>query len=362
VSVTAAEVDVARLRDWIHEHVRSLAVHSGTPITVDRVGGGYSNLTFRVSIGHAASAQQLILRRPPVGVRANRGAHDMRREYRVLAAVHGSTVPVPEPIALCEDESVLGGMFFLMSLVPGVAVRRLEDAPVLRDPAVMRRMSETCVDALAALHALPVEALPMYDASRVADYGQRQVANWHERWLAACTSDVDSTDAAFVFGWLTAERPEPIPPSLLHNDWKFDNLLVDPANPATICGVLDWEMATIGDPRFDLATTLGYWVQANDPPPLQALALGVTTAPGCLTRAEVVARYAAARGVAVAKPVYWWAFGLAKVAVIVLQLYSRYVAGGTTDARFAGLGAMAALLMHTARSAIEQKSLEPRAP
>jgi aminoglycoside phosphotransferase (APT) family kinase protein len=358
VTVASAEVDVHRLRDWMISQVPALGVSSETAVSVVRVGGGYSNLTFRIAIGTGSAQQMMILRRPPVGVRADRGAHDMRREFRVLTAVHGSSVPVPEPIALCEDESVIGGMFFLMSLVPGVAVRRLDDAPALRDPMVMRRMSEACVDALAALHAVPVEALPMYDAARVADYGARQVANWHTRWTAARPSDVPGADATAVFAWLREQLPDALPPALLHNDWKFDNLLVAPDDPSQIRGVLDWEMATIGDPRFDLATTLGYWVQADDPPMLQALALGVTNAPGCLTRAEVVTRYAGARGIAIAEPVYWWVFGLAKVAVIVLQLYARYVAGGTQDQRFAGLGGMAVLLMRTARTAIERNSLD----
>ena len=322
-----------------------------------QLGGGYSNLTFRLTIGEGVAAHDIVLRRPPIGVRADRGAHDMRREYRVLCAVSGSPVPVPRPIALCEDESVIGGMFFLMSLLPGVAVRTLDDAPALRDPAVMRRMSEACVDSLAALHALPVDGMPMFDAMRVQGYGARQVASWGKRWSDVRPADVSDADATFVFAWLIEHLPAPVLPAVLHNDWKFDNLLVDAVDPARITGVLDWEMATIGDPRFDLATSLGYWVQADDSPMLQALALGVTTAPGCLTRAEVVDRYARTRGIDIADPVYWWAFGLAKVAVIVLQLYARYAAGQTQDARFAMLGRMAALMMRTGRTAIERNSL-----
>jgi aminoglycoside phosphotransferase (APT) family kinase protein len=321
------------------------------------VGGGYSNLTFDIALGDGAQQRHVILRRAPVGVKAERGAHDMRREYRVLTAVHGSTVPVPRPIALCEDESVIGGMFFLMELVPGVAVRRLDDAPALRDPAVMRAMSASCIDALALLHALPVEGMPIYDAARVEGYGARQVQNWQSRWTAVRPPDVPDGDAAVVFAWLTDHLPAPLPPVLLHNDWKFDNLLLDRDDPATIRGVLDWEMATIGDPRFDLATALGYWVQADDADMLQALALGVTNAPGCLTRDEVVARYASQRGLTIDEPVYWYAFGLSKVAVIVVQLYARYAAGQTTDARYAFLGGMAALLMQTARTAIQRGSL-----
>ena len=360
MTATREEVDPAALRRWLIAQVPSLEVHEDTPLLATKVGGGYSNLTFDIALGSGADTHHVILRRAPVGVRADRGAHDMRREFRVLSAVHGSAVPVPTPIVVCEDESVIGGMFFLMSRVAGVAVRTLDDAPLLRDPAVMLRMSEACVDALAQLHAVPVEATPLFDAARVDGYGARQVQNWCARWLAALTPDVGDADAATVFAWLAAHLPEPLPPVLLHNDWKFDNLLVDVDDPASIRAVLDWEMATVGDPRFDLATSLGYWVQADDPPMLQALALGVTNAPGCLTRSEVVARYAAQRGAPVEHPVYWYVFGLAKVAVIVLQLYARYVAGQTTDRRFGALGGMAALLMRTARAAIDTNSLDPQ--
>ncbi len=352
-----AEVDLERLRGWLQADVPGFDMAPDTPLAAKRVGGGYSNLTFAITIGNGEAARRVILRRPPVGVRADRGAHDMRREFRVLSAVHGSPVPVPTPIALCEDESVLGGMFFLMSLVPGVAVRTLDDAPVLKDPAVMRRMSEACIDGLAALHALPATEMPFFDATKLDGFGARQVSNWAARWSAARPPDVADGDAAVVFAWLAERLPAPIAPSLLHNDWKFDNLLVDAADPGVIRGVLDWEMATIGDPRFDLATSLGYWVQADDAPMLQAIALGVTTAPGCLTRDEVVARYAQARVIEVDDPVYWWVFGLAKVSVIVLQLYARYAAGTSQDARFMFLGGMAELLMQTARTAIRRNSL-----
>ena len=338
-------------------NVPSLHVATDMAIDATRMGGGYSNLTFDITIASGTRARHVILRRPPVGVRAERGAHDMRREFRVLSLVHGSAVAVPQPLALCEDESVIGGQFFLMSKVDGVAVRNLDDAPALRDPAVMRRMSEASIDLLAQLHALPIASTPLYDAERVSGYGARQVLNWHARWAAARVADVPDDDAARVFAWLAEHLPDALPPALLHNDWKFDNLLVDAADPSVIHGVLDWEMATVGDPRFDLATALGYWVQADDPPMLQQLALGVTNAPGCMTRREVVERYAAARGVAIEEPVYWWVFGLAKVAVIVVQLYARYVAGKTSDKRFAMLGKMAGLLMHTARTALERNTL-----
>jgi aminoglycoside phosphotransferase (APT) family kinase protein len=358
VTVLRSEIDATRLREWLCFAAPTLGVLPHHTLNVTKLGGGYSNLTFEVSVGDAvATVAPMILRRPPVGVRADRGAHDMRREFRVLSAVYGSAVPVPKPLALCEDESVLGGMFFLMSKVDGVVVRTLDDAPMLRAETVMRRMSEACVDGLAALHALPVQQMPMYDAGKAEGYGSRQVQGWLTRWIAARTADVSDEDARVVFQWLADALPAPIAPSLLHNDWKFDNLVVDAADPTTIRGVLDWEMAAVGDSRFDLATSLGYWVEADDPAPLRALALGVTTAQGCLTRDEVVQRYGAQRGITIDDPVYWWAFGLAKLAVVVLQLYARYAAGLTRDPRFAPLGKMAELLMQTARSALERNSL-----
>jgi aminoglycoside phosphotransferase (APT) family kinase protein len=358
VSVSTSEVDSTRLREWLMASVPSLGVSAKTGLLVSKISGGYSNLTFGVVLRDGEREQRVILRRGPVGVHAERGAHDMRREFRVLTSVWGTPVPVPEPIALCEDPAVIGGMFFLMAHVDGVAVRRLDDAPVLRDAAVMRQFSEMTVDALALLHGLPAAQSPLFDASRVDGYGLRQVQNWHARWTHARPADVTDADATFVFDWLAQALPEPMAPTLLHNDWKFDNLLVDPTDPTVLRAVLDWEMATVGDPRFDLATALGYWVQPNDPPMLQALALGVTNSAGCISRAELIARYATARGITIALPHYWYAFGLAKVAVIVLQLYARYVSGASTDPRYASLGKVAALLMRTARVAIEQETVE----
>jgi aminoglycoside phosphotransferase (APT) family kinase protein len=350
----AAAVDAAAVARWLHESAPTLGVARDDVLHVQALRGGYSNLTFAITL---PNGRRVVLRRAPVGVRAERGAHDMRREFRVLHAVYGTSVPVPQPLVLCEDESVIGGMFYIMSAVDGVVVRSLSDAPALRNPAVMRRMSEACVDGLAALHALPVTAMPLFDAAKVEGYGARQVAGFAARWSAARPPDVSDDDARVVFAWLTAELPAPIAPALLHNDWKFDNLVLDPTDAVTIRGVLDWEMSSVGDPRFDLATSLGYWVEQTDHPALQELVLGVTTAAGCLTRAEVVSRYERARGVTITRPAYWYVFGLAKLAVIVVQLYARYVAAVTRDARFAGLGGMAALLMRTARGEIAREGV-----
>lgn len=350
--------DGAAIAAWAATAVPALGMHPDAPPAATRIGGGYSNLTYRLDWTDAArAARTAVLRRPPPDVAPQGGAHDMLREFRVLRAVHGRTVPVPAPIAACDDAAVLGAPFYLMAHVEGSVVRRLDDAPVLRDPAAMRRFAGATVDALAALHALPVATLPGLDASKAAGYGARQVEGWARRWTAARPADVPDDDAARVFAWLATRAGDGATPALLHNDWKFDNLLVDAGAPWSVRAVLDWEMATVGDPAYDLGTTLGYWMGPDDPPPFRALALGVTAAPGSLTRAEVVARYEAATGRRVDDPVRCWAFGLAKVAVIAVQLYARHVAGRVRDARFAPLGGVAAALMRTAGAAISRDSL-----
>lgn len=350
--------DPPAITRWAMHAAPDLGMRESAPPVATRIGGGFSNLTFRLDWTTADGAsRRAVLRRPPPDVVPQGGAHDMLREWRVLRAVHGSTVPVPAPLAACEDSTVLGAPFYLMAHVDGAVVRRLGDAPVLRDPVTMRRFAESTVDGLAALHALPVAAMAGLDASKAAGYGTRQVDGWRRRWTAARPADVPDDDAARVFSWLAARATDDAPPALLHNDWKFDNLLVDADAPWTVRAVLDWEMATVGDPAYDLGTTLGYWMAPDDPPAFRALALGVTTAPGSLTRHEVIARYEAASGRRVDDPVHCWAFGLAKVAVIAVQLHARHVAGRVRDDRYAPLGRVATLLMATADRAIRSDSL-----
>jgi aminoglycoside phosphotransferase (APT) family kinase protein len=350
--------DGAAIAAWAATAAPTLGMRVDAPPATTRIGGGFSNLTYRLDWTDAAgAARTAVLRRPPPDVVPQGGAHDMLREWRVLRAVHGSAVPVPAPLAACEDAAVLGAPFYLMAHVDGTVIRRLDDAPVLRDPATMRRFAEATVDGLAALHALPVQALAGIDASKAAGYGARQVEGWARRWSRARPADVPDDEAARVFAWLAARARDDATPALLHNDWKFDNLLVDADAPWTVRAVLDWEMATVGDPAYDLGTTLGYWMAPDDPPAFRALALGVSAAPGSLTRAEVVARYEAASGRRVDDPVRCWAFGLAKVAVIAVQLYARHVAGRVRDDRFAPLGAVATALVRTADAAIARDSL-----
>lgn len=317
-------------------------------IAIQQFPRGFSNLTYLVRIG----SDELVLRRPPAGVRAG-VAHDMAREYRVLRAVHAAGVPVPTPLALCEDEALLGAPFYVMRRVDGVILRTVtpEIAAAL-DPATCARLSETILDTLVAIHRVPLDAAGLRELGRPEGYVGRQVSGWVQRWHKARTDDVPAMEA--LADWLTAEQPPTGAPALVHNDFKYDNLMLAPEQLTSIRAVLDWEMATIGDPLLDLGTTLGYWLEADDPPQLKGLGLGVSALPGNLRRAELWARYGAVAGREMPPMAWYHAFGLFKIAVIAQQIYARWKAGLTTDPRFGALLGAVQLLAAQGRIAAER--------
>src|SRR5689334_19944128 len=279
------ELDLARLAAYLATAAPDLA----GPIEVQQFPQGYSNLTYLLRIG----GREVVLRRPPFGV-GKGSAHDMGREYRTLAGVARVYPRVPRPLVYCADETVLGAPFYLMERVPGVILRARPPAGLDLAPATMRRLAEATIDNLAAIHALDYEAAGLGDLGHPAGYAARQVQGWTARYARARTDDIP--EIAQAAGWLAEHIPAESGAALLHNDYKYDNLVLDPVDLSRIRAVLDWEMATIGDPLMDLGTTLGYWVQADDPPELQAMRFGPTTLPGNLIRAELVQRYAQASG------------------------------------------------------------------
>ncbi|MDF1504796.1 phosphotransferase family protein [Roseisolibacter sp. H3M3-2] len=327
------ELDVAALAGFLARAVPGWADVDAGALSVAQFGSGFSNLTYLVRAGD----RELVLRRPPRGVHAG-SAHDVLREARLLRAVRPAYPRVPEVLALGDDASLLGAPFYCMTRVRGVILRGLPGEPV-PDAAAMRRLSERFVDELAALHALDWRAAGLAELGRPDGYVERQVAGWGRRWLAARAGDVASVDCAAA--WLEAHRPPERGAALIHNDFKYDNLVLDPADPSRVAAVLDWEMATLGDPLMDLGTSLGYWADPDDPPELRALGLGLTAAPGNLSRAELVARYASItrRDVGAGDALFYYVFGLFKLAVVAQQIHARYVAGHTRDPRFAALDA-----------------------
>jgi aminoglycoside phosphotransferase (APT) family kinase protein len=329
-------VDVAAVVGWLRRHADA-DVPDGLP-DVRQFPGGASNLTYLLRWpGTGDEAGELILRRPPPGAKA-RGAHDMAREYRIQHAL-GPVYPyVAGMVALCRDESVLGSDFYVMERLPGLILRK--DLPFELAPATASRLCEDAWEALVRLHEVEVAGVPeLASLGRGAGYVARQVAGWTQRLERAATDDLG--DWGEVTAWLDEQQPMDSGQCLIHNDWRFDNLVLDPDHDLRVTGVLDWEMATVGDPLMDLGGALAYWIQADDDAFFRDLRRQPTTVPGMWTREQVVDWYGLRRGLAVT-PEGWRfyeAFGLFRLAVILQQIWYRYVHGQTHNPAYAGFGA-----------------------
>ena len=315
----------AALSSYLTEHVEDFA----GPITVRQFPSGYSNLTYLLT----TPRQEYVLRRPPLGTYAPR-AHDMQREFQVLSRLKPVYAAVPRPLHYCDDHNIIGAPFYLMERVRGVILRRGAPDGIKLTPDLMRSLSEAAVDHLADLHALDTAATGLAELGKPDGYAQRQVSGWAERYRRSATDTIAAMDEAA--DWLSANVPtEPTRTAFIHNDYKYDNLVLDPTDLTRITAVLDWEMATVGDPLMDLGTSLGYWAEENDHPALKPFNL--TWWPGNLTRQEVVQHYADRSGEDVSSTVFYYVFGCFKIGVIVQQIYARYRQGHTQDPRFAGL-------------------------
>ncbi|MBY0488357.1 MAG: phosphotransferase family protein [Gemmatimonadaceae bacterium] len=345
------EIDADVLRGWL-THAAPHTVPAGAVLTIRQFPAGFSNLTYLVTVHHEHGEKTFVLRRPPFGAPGG-VAHDMPREHGILAALHPLRVPVPRPVAVCTDAAVIGAPFYMMEHVEGLILRGALPPLLAESPTVATQLgalSRTCAETLAQLHAVPIAGTSLASLGRPEGYVQRQVEGWIKRWHTSRTEDVPAMDD--VAAWLSAHRPPDSGVSLVHNDFKLDNLVLEP-DASRVRAILDWEMATIGDPLMDLGTTLAYWVEAGDAPIFRALGLGVTAMPGAYTRAQFVAAYADARGIAVPDVRFYVAFGRFKVAVIAQQIYARFVRGLTTDARFGRLGEVVEALGGAARSGVE---------
>ncbi|MDD2604463.1 MAG: phosphotransferase family protein [Desulfobacteraceae bacterium] len=301
------------------------------PPTIRQFPGGYSNLTYFI----AAGGRELVLRRPPFGTKAAK-AHDMGREYRILKALRPVYPYVPEALAYCEDPAVIGAPFYLMERIRGIILRKELPPGLSYSPDQARTLCLRLLEAQVALHRIDFTAAGLADLGHPEGYVQRQVDGWSRRYRAAGTEDAPDFEA--VMTWLSDHRPPDCPrPGLVHNDFRLDNVVLDPTDPVRIIGVLDWEMATIGDPLMDLGNSLAYWIEAGDGEEMQALRLMPTHIPGALTRAELVVAYGEKSGLDVGDIAFYYVFGLFRLAVIAQQIYYRYFHGQTRDPRFAVL-------------------------
>jgi aminoglycoside phosphotransferase (APT) family kinase protein len=340
------ELDLAALEAFLRARFSS----SGSKIHVAQFPGGHSNLTYLVQL----DGREIVLRRPPFGSKV-KTAHDMSREYRVLSRLHAVYPPAPEVMLYCDDASVLGAPFYLMERVRGIIIRRDPPDGLAFPSDTARRLSETFIDNLARLHALDYEAIGLGDLGKPQGYMERQVRGWMERYHGSKTDE--HPEIAPLAAWFTERMPATAGATLIHNDYKYDNVVLDPADITHIIGVLDWEMCTLGDPLSDLGTALAYWIDPQDSPALQRIRWCPSTSAGSLTRAELAARYARASGRDVSALAFYLAFARFKVAVIVQQIYYRYLQGLTKDQRFAGMGEVVKTLLAAALHCAETNSL-----
>jgi aminoglycoside phosphotransferase (APT) family kinase protein len=339
------ELPVAAVEAYLAEHLPGA---SGS-LAVEQFPHGHSNLTYLLRRGD----REFVLRRPPFGNQV-KTAHDMGREFRVLSRLCAVYPPAPRPLLYCEDAGVLGVPFYVMERRRGIVLRRAETPGLTIDPPTARRLSTALIDNLALLHALDYKAAGLAELGKPEGYVTRQVTGWISRYTNARTDPLPEMDR--IAEWLSDHMPTGSAAALVHNDYKYDNLVLDPGDLTRVVAVLDWEMATVGDPLMDLGTTLGYWVEPGDPESVRAGAFGPTALPGSLTRRELAARYAEKTGRDTSGVLFYYCFGVYKIAVIVQQIYTRYVRGHTRDERFArlnervaALGRMALLATETGR-------------
>jgi aminoglycoside phosphotransferase (APT) family kinase protein len=333
------ELDLARLEPYLRSHFPDL----GGTLGVKQFPSGHSNLTYSISLDE----KEMVLRRPPFGSKV-KSAHDMGREYHVLEKLHAA-YPTPQPLLYCTDESVLGAPFYVMERVRGVILRRNLPSGLSLAPETARKLSESFIDNLAALHGLDYSALGLGELGKPQGYLERQVRGWMERYQGSKTHELPEVEP--LSQWLRERMPLQSGATLVHNDYKYDNMVLDPSDITRVKAVLDWEMCTLGDPLTDLGTALAYWIDPDDPPEMQMVRWGPTIVPGMLRRAELAARYAEKTGRDLSNIVFYYVFAMFKVAVIIQQIYYRYFHGLTKDERFASLGEVAHTLMRVGLSA-----------
>ncbi|HEY0253063.1 MAG TPA: phosphotransferase family protein [Kofleriaceae bacterium] len=327
------ELDLAKLAAFLNQPVETLFV--------EQFPGGHSNLTYLVRLG----AEEYVLRRPPFGSKV-KSAHDMGREVAVLSKLAPVFSLAPKVIAFEDTGEVLGAPFYLMERRSGVILRK--DAPT--DQATIDRICNLLVDALVELHAVDYTAAGLGDFGKPAGYVERQVTGWTDRYTKSQTDDIAAMTS--VAAWLAQNKPPETGAALIHNDFKFDNVIFDP-KLERITGVLDWEMSTIGDPLMDFGTAISYWAEAKDGPVFQSGLFGITTKPGFPPRTKIAERYFERSGRKTDHLVFYYAFGLYKTAVVLQQIYYRFAKGLTQDQRFAPF-----ITIVRAMADIAQKSID----
>jgi aminoglycoside phosphotransferase (APT) family kinase protein len=338
------QLDWGALANYVGEKLTAILgprFDDAAPMTVEQFPGGHSNLTYLLRFGD----QEFVMRRPPLGPVPPR-AHDMAREFRILEAMHPVFPLAPQPFVLCEDASVIGSIFYLMERRHGLVVRSDEPPELADRPEARRRASKAMVDALADLHIVDIEAYGLVALGKPAGFVERQVRGWTERWKGSQTSDLPEMDALAT--WLTERLPaDPPRPTLVHGDFKLDNVMLDASDVGRIVAVFDWEMSAVGDPLIDLGILLAYWVHVSTVSQRDAVD-SVTHHPGWFTRAEILEHYGGTTGLDLTNIAFYEVFAVFKLAVVLQQIFYRYHRGQTDDPRFADLDKRVAWLARIA--------------
>ena len=332
---------------YLKQQIPSL---EGTPV-ISQFPGGASNLTYLVEYAN----RELVLRRPPFGHKA-KSAHDMGREFRILNQLNAGFPYCPKAYAYCTDESLIGTPFYFMERVRGIILRENMPAELGFTADQTTALCKSFIDKFVELHNVDYLACGLGDLGKPTGYVQRQIEGWIDRYERAITPDAAKWEP--VKQWLRDKMPaDHHKPGIVHNDYRFDNVILNPENPMEIIGVLDWEMTTIGDPLMDLGNTLAYWIEADDPASVQLMRRQPSNAPGMLTRRQFVDYYAERAGIRLDNFDYYYTYGLFRLAAIVQQIYYRYFHGQTQDKRFAKFVQMNALLEQMSLQVINKSTL-----
>jgi aminoglycoside phosphotransferase (APT) family kinase protein len=336
--------DIPSLDKYLQNQVASIGKITG----ITRFPGGYSNITYCIE----TADKEWVLRMPPAGAQIQ-SAHDMGREFRVIGLLQPYYQKVPAVVHYCENPEVIGAPFYIMERIKGV-VLRAGNAPNMQiDPTLMRQISIALVDNLVELHAIDILKTQLIELGKPDGYVHRQVSGWVKRYYAAETDTIENMNR--IADWLSKNYPRDQQATFLHNDYKYDNVILDPNELSKIIGVLDWEMATVGDPLMDVGASLAYWFEAGEEDILKNYNL--TWLPGNLSRKEWVERYAEKTGRDVSDILFYYIFGLFKNAVIGQQIYHRWKKGNSNDNRFGALLPLIKLLSFKAVKALERNSI-----
>ncbi len=342
------ELNEVKLKNFLLEH--DLIADVKSPLTVGQFANGFSNLTYLLNIEN----KEYVLRRPPFA--APKRGHDMGREYKVISNLNAVFDKTPQAFAYTENKEIIGAPFYIMSKVAGEILTAKEAHKRQVSPEEFKVISNTWLDTFVAFHNIDYKAANLSDLGRPEGYVERQVTNWGKQYLAAATDEVPA--AALVMKWMQEQQPKAYDHTLIHNDFKYDNVVFKDGSWQEIAAILDWEMCTLGDPLMDLGTSLGYWTTHSDPDFMKQGLQSPTVMEGNPSRSDVVQQYALKSGRNIDNLVFYYAYGLFKIAVIAQQIYYRFKHGHTSDPKFAYLNKASELCVNTAWQAIQKKKMD----